>query len=126
MISLIYFLFRVILAFSKDVTLSEIIGYAIPLIIFPFIYFVLINEVNNIQKYNKIMKILIYGFFILAIYSVIQSIFGIAKVDIPGLTVNLTDYLNLGDNWFMEKSNGVVETNAKIVSTYQNGNLFGR
>lgn len=120
-----YYIIRMIIAYWSGVELSEIVTYAIPLIVFPFIFFIVINEVNTEEKYRCIMKVIIYGFFILCVYSIIQSVFGIANTDIPGLTVNLTDYQTLGENWFLEKNNGISEQNAKIVATYQNGNIFG-
>ena len=125
LITSFYFLIRILIAIINNVKISDIINYTVPLILFPFIYIIIINEVDDILKYDKIMKILTYGFIIITIYSIIQSIFGISNVDIPGLTVNLTDYLEYGNDWYMNKSNGIVESNVKIVSTYQNGNLLG-
>lgn len=125
LLSQLYFVIRIIILYGSGIQFTEIVTYAIPLIVFPFIFFVIINEVDNKEKYKRIMDILVYGFFILCIYSIIQSIFGIAKTDIPGLTINLTDYQTLGENWFLQKSNGITEENAKIVATYQNGNVLG-
>lgn len=125
LLSQLYFTIRVVILLGTGVQLTEIVTYAIPLIVFPFIFFIIINEVNDKERYKRIMNILVYGFLLLCIYSIIQSIFGIAKTDIPGLTVNLTDYKTLGENWFLQKSNGITEENAKIVATYQNGNVLG-
>lgn len=85
LLSQLYFVIRIIILYGSGIQFTEIVTYAIPLIVFPFIFFVIINEVDNKEKYKRIMDILVYGFFILCIYSIIQSIFGIAKTDIPGI-----------------------------------------
>ena len=103
----------------------ENIGYIIPLIIYPLIFFVIYDIADNEEKLNKILKIIIIGFFFLTIYALLQFLFGIDRCTIPGLTVNYTDFKELGKHWYMTKANGLDLANAKIVSTYQNGNLFG-
>lgn len=121
----LYFLFRLIFSLLIGEELSNVVGYMLPAAVYPFIFFIITNEVDTKEKYDKIMKILIIGFFVLCLYSLAQYILGISSVDIPGLTVNYTDYQEDGEDWYLQKSNGVTEENAKIVSTYQNGNLFG-
>lgn len=124
--SIFYYILRFIYAFNcESLQLGEIFGYGIPLMIFPLIYIVIYNEVNTYEKYDQIMKILTFGYYILTVYSILQAIFGIEKVTIPGITVNLTDYKTFGNQWFLTKSNGITVESAKIVSTYQNGNMFG-
>lgn len=120
-----FFTIRFILAYWKNIGFSELAGYITPLVIFPCIYFACYDLVDSTDKYDRVLKILTYGFFIVSIYAFFQQIFGIAKIDIPGLTVNLTDYRTMGENWFLHKSNGIDISSSKIVSTYQNGNLFG-
>ena len=70
-------------------------------------------------------KIIVYGFWFICLYSLLQYVIGINKCAIPGLTVNLSDYQQYGEYWYMTKSNGTQLDEVKIVSTYQNGNLFG-
>ena len=125
LIAEVYFLIRMIIAYNQNVNIVEFTGYAIPLIVFPFIFFVIINEINTQKKYEIIMKILVIGFFFLCIYSFIQYTFGIADTSIPGITVNYSDYKENGKTWYLHKSNGTSNENCKIVSTYQNGNLLG-
>lgn len=126
MLGIMYFLIRyVIILISQDTKISEVIGYIIPLCVYPLIFFITYSVVDNKEKLEKVIKLLIYGFFFLCLYAFAQYIFGIDKVCIPGLTVNLTDYKEMGQFWYMQKSNGTDISNAKIVGTYQNGNLFG-
>lgn len=122
---MIYFILRMLIAVLNGVEFISMIGYIIPLIVFPIISFIVYDDIDSEEKYSKIMKIMIYGFFFLCMYSFLQSIFGIANIDIPGLTVNYTDYKTMGENWFLHKSNGTDLENVKVVSTYQNGNIFG-
>ncbi len=109
----------------KNVTITSVIGYIIPLCIYPLIFFIVYDLVDTKEKMDKIIRTIIYGFFFLCIYAILQYIFKIETVAIPGLTVNLTDYQELGPLWYMTKANGTDVNNAKIVGTYQNGNLFG-
>lgn len=122
---ILYFFVRLFISYINGYSIENIIGFFIPLVIYPLIYFIIVDSVDNANKVEKILKIIINGFFFLCIYGIFQYIFGIDKVAIPGLTVNLTDYNELGKYWFLEKSNGVDVASAKIVGTYQNGNLFG-
>lgn len=101
------------------------IGYIIPLIIYPLMYIVSYDIIDSYEKKTKLFKYIEIGFYFITIYALIQYIFGIDKVSIPGLTVNLSDYNNYGKYWYLTKSNGTDISQVKIVSTYQNGNLFG-
>lgn len=121
----LYFLFRLVFSLLIGEELSNIVGYILPAAVYPFIFFIITNEIDSEEKYNKVMKVLVIGFFVLCLYSFAQYILGISTIDIPGLTVNYTDYQENGEYWYMMKSNGIVEENAKIISTYQNGNVFG-
>lgn len=120
-----YFLFRLVFSLLLGEELSNVVGYLLPTAVYPFIFFIITNEIDTKEKYDKIMKVLVIGFFVLCLYSFAQYILGISTIDIPGLTVNYTDYQENGEYWYLQKSNGVTEENAKIVSTYQNGNLLG-
>ena len=125
-IGILYFFVRLIIPyFYGETSLSDLMGYLIPLVVYPLIYFIIIDTVDTEEKMEKIIKIIVWGFFFLTLYALLQYIFGINTVAIPGLTVNLTDYKELGEYWFLQKSNGSDTANAKIVGTYQNGNLFG-
>ena len=120
-----YCTFKYIIAYASGKGFIESIGYIIPLIIYPLIFFVTFDEIDNKNQINQIVKIIVYGFWFICVYSLLQYIIGINKCAIPGLTVNLSDYQQYGQYWYMTKSNGTHLDEAKIVSTYQNGNLFG-
>lgn len=125
LVGIYYFIFKYFLVFCLGYKLSEVIGYVIPLVIYPLIFPIVYEVVDSEEKMNKLIKVIISGFFFLCFYALLQYFVGIDKCDIPGLTVNLTDYKEMGSLWFMAKSNGTDISSTKIVSTYQNGNLFG-
>ena len=120
-----YCIFKYIIAYAGGKSFIESIGYIIPLIIYPLIFFTTFDEIENKNQIDQIIKIIIYGFWFICFYALLQYIVGINKCAIPGLTVNLSDYQNNGEYWYMHKANGTQVDEAKIVSTYQNGNLFG-
>ncbi|MET1122761.1 hypothetical protein ABWU59_27920 [Priestia megaterium] len=65
---------------------------------------------------------MIYASSLLVVYGTIQLIFGHYETVIPGLTVNYSDFAE-GD--VFESKNNVTALGLKLVSTYQNGNLYG-
>lgn len=120
-----YYILKYIIIFKNIGTIIPSITFIIPLIIYPIMFFIIIDSINKKEEIEKIIKIIIYGFFFLCLYSIIQYFIGIDKCDIPGITVNLTDYKEMGSTWYLGKCNGLDVENSKIISTYQNGNLFG-
>ena len=120
-----YFILKYTIIYANLGTIIPSMTYIIPLLIYPLIFFVTVDLIDSKEKLEKVIKIIVYGFFFLCFYAIIQYIVGIDKCDIPGLTVNLSDYREMGPLWFMQKSNGTDKANSKMVSTYQNGNLFG-
>lgn len=124
-IALLYFFIRFFTIFFVDGNiLSSIIDYVVPLLIYPLIYFLSINIIDSKEKLKSVMKIFVLGFIFLCIYGILQYTVGVDKVTIPGLTVNLTDYLTNPTLWYLDKANGV-SSYSKLFSTYQNGNVFG-
>ena len=101
------------------------IGYIIPLIIYPLIFFMVYDLIDSQEKISKIIKLIVVCYFIIALYALLQFFVGIENCAIPGLTVNYSDFREYGKYWFMTKANGTDTSMSKIVSTYQNGNLFG-
>lgn len=120
-----YYILKYIIIFKNTGNIIPSMTFIIPLIIYPIMFFIIVDFIDEKEKFEKIIKIIIYGFFFLCLYSLIQYFIGIDKCDIPGITVNLTDYKEMGPMWFLQKSNGISVETAKMVSTYQNGNLFG-
>ena len=124
-LGILYFVIKYTIVYATGILTKDSIGYIIPLIIYPVIFFIVTDTVDSRNKMNIILKIIVYGFFFLSFYSLLQYIVGIDKCCIPGLTVNYTDYANLGRHWYLYKANGTSAESSKIVSTYQNGNLYG-
>ncbi len=125
MYSIIYFIFKYTYIALINNNFTSSVTYIIPLIIYPFALFIAYEVLDNESKKEKVINIIRYGFYFLCFYALLQFVVGIGGCDIPGLTVNLSDYREMGTQWYMQKSNGTDESNSKIVSTYQNGNLFG-
>lgn len=102
------------------------IGYIIPLVVYPLMFIIAYDTIDTKEKLQKIIKVICFGFFFICIYALLQYVFGIEKVCIPGLTVNLSDYTTYGANWYLQKNNNnTSEIGTKIISTFQNGNLYG-
>ncbi len=110
---------------NQYVKIGDWIGYFAALCIFPMIFIMFPYYVKSEKQYLKLIKIINICVALLMVYGVMQYIFGIAKVAIPGVTVNLTDYQNNRLGWWMEKANHVGISESKIFSTYQNGNIYG-
>lgn len=120
----------ILMVFSlvKYVVIGDIlsnIGYVIPLVIYPLIFFIAYDLIDNKQKEQRIINVICFGFFFISIYALLQYILGIEKVCIPGITVNLSDYIKYGSKWYLQKNNNNAGVGTKIISTFQNGNLYG-
>lgn len=125
-IFMLYCFLKYTIAFKYDVTdISTLAVTFVPADIYPLSFFLTYDMVNSEERKKRLIRIVEISFYIITIYSIIQLIFGIGNVDIPGITVNYSDYVDMGQNWYMKKSNGTSEEVLKMVSTYQNGNLFG-
>ena len=99
----------ILMVFSlvKYVVIGDIlsnIGYVIPLVIYPLIFFIAYDLIDNKQKEQRIINVICFGFFFISIYALLQYILGIEKVCIPGITVNLSDYIKYGSKWYLQKN----------------------
>lgn len=126
--SIIYWTLRLALL-HENVDTSQLLSFFSCLCVYPLIYFVVPVFINTDQKISHFIRIVNLIVTIIMIYSIIQGVFGIDKTTIPGLSVNYNDYINNPNNWWMLKNNSFngsdFSGSYKIVSTYQNGNLFG-
>lgn len=122
--SICFWVIRFIAAYESGVSLSDFVGYLIPLCVYPIAYFIAPLYLKNESQVKRIARILFWCLLILFLYTILQAIFGIGKVDIPGITVNYSDYAENPSGWWLEKSNAVGDA-SKMIATYQNGNLFG-
>lgn len=124
LISVIVFAIRLLLAEGYgNYDVNTIVSYITPLCVFPLIYMIAYQLIDNEEKLNTIVKIVVYGFIFVSLYSILQIIFGINEVAIPGITVNYSDFKE-SPLWYLQKANNI-GSYSKIVSTYQNGNIFG-
>ena len=116
-------------SFIKYLIIGEFvknIGYIIPLVVYPLMFIIAYDTIDTKEKLQKVIKVMCFGFFFICIYALLQYVLGIEKVCIPGLTVNLSDYTTYGANWYLQKNNNnSSEIGTKIISTFQNGNLYG-
>lgn len=116
-------------SFIKYLLIGEFvknIGYIIPLEVYPLMFIIAYDTIDTKEKLQKVIKVICFGFFFICIYALLQYVLGIEKVCIPGLTVNLSDYTTYGANWYLQKNNNnSSEIGTKIISTFQNGNLYG-
>ena len=102
------------------------IGYIIPLVVYPLMFIIAYDTIDTKEKLQKVIKVICFGFFFICIYALLQYVFGIEKICVPGLTVNLSDYTTYGANWYLQKNNNNSSgIGTKIISTFQNGNLYG-
>ena len=106
-------------------SLQDILIYFISLVGFAPVYFLIQNKIHYKEQIEYIVDIAQILLLLLMFYSIFQYIFGIKETTIPGITVNLSDYLDAPDAWWRKKANHVGIESSKIMSTYQNGNLFG-
>ena len=119
-----FWIARFTAAYAGGSSLSEFIGYLVPLCIYPAAYFLTPLYVTTRPQIRRLARILFWCLLFLFVYTLLQAAFGIGAVDIPGITVNYSDYAENPSAWWLEKSNAVGDA-SKMVSTYQNGNLFG-
>ena len=122
-LSIFYWAFRLILIHGNTNN-GMLVSYIACLCGYPLIYFVFQVFVDSKIKLQYALKIISIFTIIIMIYTVFQYVFGIANTAIPGLTVNYSDYAEHPQNWWTYKHNSYSES-TKIVSTFQNGNLFG-
>ena len=123
-IAVLYFILRSVLSLCLGWGFSDFVTYISCLAIYPFIGILVPFIVKTKEQILGVQKIITVGVIIIVVYAFLQFIFGIEKVCIPGITVNFSDYKEWGAQWYLQKYNGYGD-GAKIVSTYQNGNVFG-
>ena len=105
-------------------SLSEIIGYLIPLCVYPFIFLLVPLYITRREQIERLVRIILFCFVCLLLYTLLQAAVGIGRVSIPGITVNYSDYIANPSGWWLDKSNAVGSA-SKMVATYQNGNILG-
>jgi len=114
-----------VILFTKGFVDKEIIiRYFVGFVVTPIILNEMVNKDIDLKRFTKM--IVLAGLFPV-LYALIQLIFGMGKVVIPAVTVNISQLAEYKFNFYnllTAKCNRVGEY-YKLVSTYQNGNLFG-
>ncbi|MGL4949167.1 MAG: hypothetical protein ACRC5M_02205 [Anaeroplasmataceae bacterium] len=120
----VFFSIRVSYSFIVgSISLADFFSRIIPLVVYPIVI-IIITKIFTKDDLPKLIRVISGSFVVLIIYCLIQLLFGIEKTCIPGITVNLSDYMEFGPQWYLEKHN-TISTGSKLVGTYQNGNLLG-
>jgi len=114
-VSLLVGFIRVPDAKESLINAAGIIGY-VP------IFFIVREFVNSPDRLRQFSKVIIGSTLIVSVYGIIQYIFGHYTVMIPGITICYSDAFL--PRVFEEKCN-LTAVGLKVVSTFQNGNLFG-
>lgn len=131
--SMVYWFERIVFSYllmNRNETLSmysvgNVISYVIALVIYALMFFVTLKYAETEMQVQIIFRCIRVCLIITMLYSLLQFFFGIGKTSIPGITVNLSDYIAAPDNWWLQKHNQIGSGKSKIVSTYQNGNIYG-
>lgn len=106
-------------------SIGRVFSYFIGLVICPLIVLCVNKELRSIEQIEYLLNWMYLCILIVLGYACLQYLLGIGTIQIPGVTVNLSDYLLSPNGWWRGKANAVSSDSSKIVSTYQNGNLFG-
>ncbi|KAA6343176.1 hypothetical protein EZS27_009115 [termite gut metagenome] len=113
----------IILSLSEIGHLGFLISFIISIIIMPFVFLVVFDTILDKESYRnlfiKTFKICIRFVIVFGIYIYFYKLITGISLEIPYLTINGDDYGLIDSKYNMR---GSVR---KLVSTYNNGNLFG-
>lgn len=121
---MVFWISRLVIALSMGASASEVLPYMAVLGIYPAMFLVVPHYVKSREQVKALIFIFEICIIAVMLYAFMQYVFGIGTIDIPGITVNLSDYREHPDSWWLAKYNGFGDM-VKTVSTYQNGNLLG-
>lgn len=116
-----YFFVRILWAMMGG---YEGIDYIFSLAVAPFATLVCISALRTHNDIDTVLRIFSISFWVICLYGLLQFILGVETTALPGVTVNYSDWQASPMFWYMDKNN-VVGNWIKLISTYQNGNLFG-
>lgn len=106
-------------------TIGSDISYFVSYVIYTLAFFISLHEISCYEEMIEISEVISGCIIITMLYALLQYICGIGTTAIPGVTVNLSDYLEAPSSWWLEKNNSFGSNSSKIMSTYQNGNIYG-
>ena len=131
LLDVIYWIIRMLVGFILKYnttfagTVGSDISYFVSYVIYTLAFFISLHEISNHEQMVEISEVISSCIFITMLYALLQYICGIGITAIPGITVNLSDYLEAPNSWWLEKYNSFGSNSSKIMSTYQNGNIYG-
>lgn len=108
---------------SPPIDMGYFYSFTIHFIFFPFIFYLVLHECFTILDEEKFIKIIKNSMLFLAIFGIFSffyKFFTDSFIEIPGLTTNFSDVGTLEEEKFIDRG-GIY----KLISTYNNGNLFG-
>lgn len=82
---LIYVFVRSIISLLLGWNIVDFITYFSCMTIYPLIFFVIQYVIKDTKKLNKTFKVICIGTNIILLYAILQMVFGIDKVCIPGM-----------------------------------------
>lgn len=85
-------------------------------------FLLVIAYITDGNTLRKVVKLMVSAVAIVSVYGVCQRVFGHYKTMIPGVTIAYSDAL-VPDAFDLK--NNLTAVGLKVVSTFQNGNLFG-
>lgn len=108
---------------SPPIDMEYFYSFILHFIFFPFIFFFILNQsFKNLdeEKFSRIVRNCMLFLALFGIFSFFSKLFTDSFIEIPGLTTNFSDAGTLEEEKFIDRG-GIY----KLISTYNNGNLFG-
>jgi hypothetical protein len=103
-------------------TMGWVISFLISFFFLPFVFLFVLSQFIETMDFSYFLKLLKTGITLISYYGIFLFIYKQFTgnfIEIPFLTVNLGD---VGELWTKCNSRGIV---TKLISTYNNGQLFG-
>jgi hypothetical protein len=115
-------LFSICIGILKSWATRSILIEASALVGFVPFFFLVRESIRTPQALRAMVRIVICAVALVSMYGIVQRVFGAYNVMVPGVTICYADAQI--PNVFASKSN-VTILGLKLVSTFQNGNLYG-
>jgi len=100
----------------------HLFSHTAPLVGFVPALFLVREHVRDVRALRFMARMIVVSLVLVCLYGISQRIFGQARVMVPGVTISYADAFS--PDPFALKSN-LTAVGLKVMSTFQNGNLFG-